>query len=59
MNPLKPNVSLINPGGIFDFSSLAQANKGAGISASEAAQKFVKSVVDTVQNIIPQIPQKK
>jgi hypothetical protein len=53
MNPLKPLISLINPGGVFDFSSLAQANKGSGVSASEAAQKFVKTVVDAAQNIVP------
>lgn len=53
MNPIKPLISLINPGGVFDFSSLAQANKGAGISASEAAQKFIKSVAEVTQNIVP------
>tara|TARA_R110000868_G_scaffold217719_1_gene467833 strand:- start:948 stop:1154 length:207 start_codon:yes stop_codon:yes gene_type:complete len=38
MNPVKNIISMINPNPVFDYSSLAQANKGAGVSAGEASK---------------------
>lgn len=37
MNPVKNIVSMINPNPVFGYSSLDQANKGAGVSAGKAA----------------------